>query len=128
MHKTMQTYRDTLHATLREANLTMTLLQDIPIFDGRESSKLEHCFMDIETAADILKESHTHLARAKSYGLTFTLICEALQTGKCWDEIKGTLGWSSVIQIVILTHHTLWRYNRRIMKLSLPMSTTSNSS
>ena len=30
MHTTKQVYMDTLHATQREANLTMTLLQDIP--------------------------------------------------------------------------------------------------
>ena len=47
--------------------------------------------MDIETAANILTESHTHLAEAKSHGLTHMLIHEATQTVKCWDEIKGIL-------------------------------------
>ena len=32
MHKTMQAYTDTLHATQREANLSMTMFQDIPTF------------------------------------------------------------------------------------------------
>ena len=38
MHKTMQAYTDTLQATQREANLTMTLLQDIHTFDGQDFS------------------------------------------------------------------------------------------
>ena len=41
VHKTMQAYTDTLHATQRESNLTKVMLQDIPTFDGQDSSKLE---------------------------------------------------------------------------------------
>ena len=67
------------------------MLQDIPTFDGQDSLKLEDWFKDIETAADILKESHTHLAEAKSHDPDYTLICKAIQTGKCWDDIKGFL-------------------------------------
>ena len=85
----MQAYTDTLHATQRESNLTTAMLQDIPTFDGQDSSKLEDWFMHIETTADILAESHTHLAEAKSHGLTHILICEVTQMGKCWDEIKS---------------------------------------
>ena len=83
VHKSMQAYMDTLHATHREANLTMTMLQEIPTFDGQDSSKLEDWFTEIETNADILTESHTCLAEAKSHVLTCTLIQEALQAGKC---------------------------------------------
>ena len=36
VHKTMQAY--TLHTTQRESNLTTTMLQDIPTFDGQDSS------------------------------------------------------------------------------------------
>ena len=46
--------------------------------------------MDIETT-DILTMSHTHLAEDKSHGLTCTLIHEAIQAGKSWDEIKSIL-------------------------------------
>ena len=87
----MQVYIDTLHAMQRESNLTMTMMQDIPTFDRQDSSKLEDWFMDIETTADILTESCTCLAEAKSHGLTCTPIHEATQTGKCWDETKGIL-------------------------------------
>ena len=37
VHKTMQVYMDTLHEAQRESNLTTTMLQDIPIFDGQDS-------------------------------------------------------------------------------------------
>ena len=47
--------------------------------------------MDIETSTDIQTERHTHLAEGKSCGLTHTIIHEATQTGKCWNEIKGIL-------------------------------------
>ena len=55
-------HTDTLGVTQREANLTKTMLQDIPIFDGQDSSKLEDWFIDIETTADILTEIHTLVA------------------------------------------------------------------
>ena len=54
VHKTMQAYMDTLHATQRESNLTTIILQDIPHLMGKDSSKLEVWFIDIETVADIL--------------------------------------------------------------------------
>ena len=91
MHKTMQAYMDTLHATQRESNLTTTMLQDMPTFDGQDSSKLKDWFINIEITADILTESCTCLAKAKSHSLICTLICNATQTGKCWDDIKGIL-------------------------------------
>ena len=48
----------------------MTLLQDIPMFNGQDSLKLEDWLMDLETTTDILTESHTHLVEAKSDSLT----------------------------------------------------------
>ena len=47
--------------------------------------------MDIETAADLSAESRGKLAQAKSKGQTHTLINEALNLGKCWDDIKDIL-------------------------------------
>ena len=41
LHKTMQVYMDTLHATQRESNLTTTMIQDIPTFGGQDSSKFK---------------------------------------------------------------------------------------
>ena len=42
-------------------------------------------------AVDILKESQVCLAEDKSHGLTCTLICQAFQAGKCWDNIREML-------------------------------------
>ena len=91
VHKAVQAYMGALHATQREANITITLLHDIPTFDGQDYSKPENWSMDIETATDMLTERHTHLTEVKLYSLTHTLIHETLQTGKCWYEIKGIL-------------------------------------
>ena len=56
VHKTMEAYMDTLCTTQRESNLSTTMIQDIPTFDGQDSSHLEDWFIDIETIADILTE------------------------------------------------------------------------
>ena len=66
-----------------ESNLTKSMLHDIPTFEGQDSSNLEDLFMDIETTTDILTESCTNRAEAKSHGLTHMLICKATQTEKC---------------------------------------------
>ena len=68
-----------------------TLLQDITIFNGSDSSQLEDWLVDVETATDLTSESRTKLAQAKSKGLTPTLITEALNSDKSWEEIKDLL-------------------------------------
>ena len=72
-------------------NLTTSLLQDIPTFDGWCTTKLEDRLSDIKMAADILKEKCAHLAEAKSHGLTHNLVCEALHAGKFLDDIRDIL-------------------------------------
>ena len=59
-----------------------TLLQDITIFNGNDSSQLENRLTDIKTASDLTSESGTKLAQAKSKGLMQTLISEALNSDK----------------------------------------------
>ena len=68
-----------------------TLIQDIPTFNGSDSTQLEDWLVDIETAADLTDESRTKLAQAKSKGLTCTLITVAFTSGKCWDNKKDLL-------------------------------------
>ena len=68
-----------------------TLLQDITIFNGNDSSQLEGWLTDIKTTADLTSKSKTKLAQAKSNGLICTLISEALSLDKSWDEIKDVL-------------------------------------
>ena len=64
---------------LRRKHLIETsLLQDIPTLNGNDSSQLEDWLMDTETASELMGDSRTKLAQAKSRGLVRTLISEAL--------------------------------------------------
>ena len=86
----LKQYMDTLCSSQKQTNFVNTLIQDIPIFNDNNSMQIEDWLMDIETTADLSAESRTKLAQAKSKGLTCTLITEALNLGKCWDDIKDT--------------------------------------
>ena len=84
-------YTETLCTAQKKTSLENTLLQDIPILNGQDSSQLEDWLTDIESAAELTNESRTKLAQAKSWGLVRTLISEALIAQKSWDEIKDSL-------------------------------------
>ena len=71
-------YTDTLCTAQKKTLLDSSLLQDIPIFNGDDSSQLEDWLTDIETASELTDEKRTKLAQAKSRGLVRTLISEAL--------------------------------------------------
>ena len=79
IHAAMQQYTDTLCTIQQQMNLGTSLLKDIPIFDGWDTMKLEDWY------------SNACLAVAKSCDLTHTSIHEALQAGKCWDDIRDIL-------------------------------------
>ena len=75
----------------KQTNFTDSLLQDISIFTGHDTTLLEDWLVDIETAADLTMESRTKLAQTKSKGLTHTLITEAITSGRSWKDIKDLL-------------------------------------
>ena len=77
--------------TLCTVQKKTSLLQDIPILNGQDSSQLEDWLTDIEKASKLTNESRTKLAQAKSRGLVRTLITEALIAQKSWDEIEDSL-------------------------------------
>ena len=52
---------------------------------------MEEWLIDLETAANLTNESQAKLAKAKSRGLTHTLVMEAINSEKTWDEIKDLL-------------------------------------
>ena len=87
----LTTYTDTLCNALKKTSLESSLLQDIPILIGNDSSQFEDWLTDIETASELMGESRTKLAQAKSRGLVRTLISEALTLHKTWEEIKDPL-------------------------------------
>ena len=75
----------------KKTSLESSLLQDISTLNGQDSSQLEDWLTDIETASELMGESRTKLAQAKSRGLVRTLILEALTLQKTWEEIKDSL-------------------------------------
>ena len=91
VHKTMHVYMDTLHATQRKSNLTTIMLQDIPTYDGHDSSKLEDWFMDIEKTAYILTESHTCLTEAKLHGSPTHSSARPLKQESVWMKSRASL-------------------------------------
>ena len=70
----LQQYTDTLGTAQKKASFVNTLLQDITIFNGNDSSQLKNWFIDIKTASDLTSESRTKLAQARSKELIHTLI------------------------------------------------------
>ena len=84
-------YTNTLCSAQKPTNLTTSLLQDMSVFNGHDTTQLEDWLVDIETAADLTAERRNKLAQAKSKGLTGTLITEAIMSGKSWDDIKDLL-------------------------------------
>ena len=84
-------YIETLCTAQKKTSLESSLLQDIPILNGQDSSQLEDWLMDIETASELTSKSRTKLAQAKSRGLVRTLISKALTAQKNWKEIKYSL-------------------------------------
>ena len=84
-------YTETLCTTQKKTSLESSLLQDISTLNGQDSSQLEDWLTDIETASELIGESRTKIAQAKSKGLVRTLISEALIAQKTWEEIKDSL-------------------------------------
>ena len=91
LNEVLQQYMGTLCTAQKQTTFANTLIQDIPTFCGSDSTHVEDWLIDIKTAADLTDKSRTKLAKAKSKGLTHTLITEALTLGKCWEEIKDSL-------------------------------------
>ena len=91
LREVIHQYTDTLCTKQKQTNLTNSLLQDITVFNEYDCTKLEDWLTDIETAADPTSESQAKLAKTKSRGLTHTLVTEASNSRKCWEEIKDLL-------------------------------------
>ena len=84
-------YTETLCTVQKKTSLESSLLQDIPILNGQDSSQLEDWLTDIETASELTIEGRTKLAQSKSRGLIRTLITKALIAQKSWEEIKDSM-------------------------------------
>ena len=75
----------------KETNLTNSLLQDIAVFNEYDSTKLEEWLTGIEMAEDLTSEIQVKLATAKLRRLMHTLVTEAINSDKSWDDIKDLL-------------------------------------
>ena len=91
LEEVLKHYTNTLCLAQKKTSFTNSLLQNISMFTGHDTTLLEDWLVDRETATDITSESRTKLAQAKSKGLTHTLITEATASGKSWEDIKGLL-------------------------------------
>ena len=69
LDEVLQQYTETLCTGQKKMSFVNTLLQDITIFNGNDTSQLEDWLSDIETASDLTSENRTKLAQAKSIGL-----------------------------------------------------------
>ena len=74
IREVLNKYTNTLCNAQKKMSLENSLLQDIPILNGNDSSQLEDWLTDIETASELTGESRTKLVQAKSRGLVRTLI------------------------------------------------------
>ena len=91
LENVLDRYTETLCTAQKKTSLESSLLQDIPILNGQDSSQLEDWLTDIETASELTGKSRTKLAQAKSRGLVRTLITKAIIAQKSWEEIKDSL-------------------------------------
>ena len=91
LENVLDRYTETLCTAQKKTSLESSLLQDIPILNGQDSSQLEDWLTDIETASELTGKGRTKLAQAKSRGLVRTLITEVLIAQKSWEEIKDSL-------------------------------------
>ena len=56
-------YTDTMCSTQKQSILTNSLMQDIPVFNEHDSTKLEDWILDIETAANLTSKSRARLTK-----------------------------------------------------------------
>ena len=91
LENVLDRYTETLCTAQKKTSLESSLLQDIPILNGQDSSQLEDWLTDIETASELTGKGRTKLAQAKSRGLVRTLITKVLIAQKSWEEIKDSL-------------------------------------
>ena len=69
--------------------LSISVLNDIHTFDGKQGHKLDNWLADIENAAAIVEENEVMVAKGKARGLARDLIKE--HEDQTWPHIKEQL-------------------------------------
>ena len=65
IEEVLHQYTNTLCTAQKKMSFVNSLLQDIAILNGNDSSQLEDWLIDIETASDLTGKSRTKLATSK---------------------------------------------------------------
>ena len=79
----------TLNNSNRRQQLSISVLDDIDIFDGKQGHKLDNWLTDIENAATLVEENKVIVAKGKARGLVRDLIKK--HEDKPWPHIKEQL-------------------------------------
>ena len=79
----------TLNSSNRRHQLSISVLNDIDTFDGKQGHKLDDWLADIENAAAIVEEDKVMVAKGKARGLARDLIKE--HESQPWPHIKEQL-------------------------------------
>ena len=79
----------TLNNSSRRHQLSISVLNDIDTFDGKQGHKLDDWLADVENAATIVEEDEVVVAKGKVRGLAQDLIKE--HESQPWTHIKEQL-------------------------------------
>ena len=79
----------TLNTSNRKHQLSISVLNDINTFNGKQGHKLDDWLADIENAATLVEENKVIIAKGKARGLAQDLIKE--HEDKPWPHIKEQL-------------------------------------
>ena len=99
----------------RRHQLSISVLNDINTFDGKQGHKLDNCLADVENAAAIVEEEEVVVAKGKVRGLAQDLIKE--HESQPWPHIKEQLHNH-------LNNATIHTYTSRFMEIQQKDSET----
>ena len=76
MHNNNSSMNTTHNTSNRRHQLSISVLNDIDTFDGKQGHKLDDWLADVENAAAIIEENQVVVAKGKARGLARDLIRE----------------------------------------------------
>ena len=105
----------TLNNSNRRHQLSISVLNDIDTFDGKQGHKLDDWLANIENAATLVEENEVIVAKGKVRGLAWDLIKE--HEDKLWPHIKEHL-------CICLNNASIHTYTSRFMEIQQKDSET----
>ena len=104
----------TLNNSNRRHQLSISVLNDIDTYDGKQGHKPDVWLADIENAATLVEENEVIAAKGKARGLARDLIKE--HEDKPWPHIKEQLHNCLNNASMIPTPQDSWKSNRKTLK------------